>query len=84
MLGKPDLHKMTLGSRNPKPCRAAIEVHPALYDANTLLTPSDEQCYVWETEESKALAADGRAKMLEKPETVKPVDYTSLNQSYFV
>ncbi|GKF41429.1 hypothetical protein Tco_0124771, partial [Tanacetum coccineum] len=70
-----DLHKTTLGSKNPKHSHIARDSHPALYVANVLLTPSDEKASIWETKESKALAAEGRAKMLEKPGTVKPVDY---------
>nr|GFB35932.1 integrase, catalytic region, zinc finger, CCHC-type, peptidase aspartic, catalytic [Tanacetum cinerariifolium] len=84
MLGINDLHKTALGRKNPKPSSVALYSHPALYDANVLFTPSDDKLIIWETEESKALAAEGRAIMLGKLETVKPVDYTSLNMSYFV
>ena len=84
MLGINDLHKTALGSKNPKPSDIAFNSHPALYDAHVLLTPSDDKAIIWETEETIALGADRRAIMLEKPGTVKPVDYNSLNKSYFV
>nr|GEW38163.1 hypothetical protein [Tanacetum cinerariifolium] len=84
MLGINDLHKTALGRKNPKPSSVALDSHPALYDANVLFTPSDDKLIIWETEESKALAAEGRAIMLGKPGTVKPVKSTSLNMSYFV
>nr|GEU69677.1 hypothetical protein [Tanacetum cinerariifolium] len=59
-----------------------IESHPAIYDGNRLLDPTHVPSSVWETEETIALGAESRAKMFEKPRTVKPINYDVLNNSY--
>nr|GEU28943.1 hypothetical protein [Tanacetum cinerariifolium] len=77
-----DLHKTALGSSNPKYGNIARESHPAIYDRNRLLGPTHVPNFVWETEEKIALGAESRAKMFEKPGTVKLINYDVLNNSY--
>nr|GEV35951.1 hypothetical protein [Tanacetum cinerariifolium] len=77
-----DLPKTALGSSNPKYGNIARESHPAIYDGNRLLDPTHIPSSVWETEETIALGAESRAKMFEKPRTVKPINYDVLNNSY--
>nr|GEW27487.1 hypothetical protein [Tanacetum cinerariifolium] len=77
-----DLHKTALGSSNPKYGNIARESHPAIYDGNRLLDPTHVPSFVWETEETIALGAESRARMFEKPGTVKPINYDVLNNSY--
>nr|GEV10730.1 hypothetical protein [Tanacetum cinerariifolium] len=77
-----NLHKTALGSSNPKSGNIARESHPAIYDGNRLLDPTYVPSCVWETEETIALGAKSRAKMFEKPGTVKPINYDVLNNSY--
>nr|GEX95250.1 hypothetical protein [Tanacetum cinerariifolium] len=59
-----------------------IESHLAIYDGNRLLDPTHVPSSVWETKETIALGAKSRAKMFEKPGTVKPINYDVLNNSY--
>nr|GEV77683.1 hypothetical protein [Tanacetum cinerariifolium] len=77
-----DLHKTTLGSSNSKYGNIAREPHPAIYDGNRLLDPTHVPSSVWEIEETIALGAESKAKMFEKPGTVKPINYDVLNNSY--
>nr|GEW70787.1 hypothetical protein [Tanacetum cinerariifolium] len=77
-----DLHKTALGSSNPKYGNIARESHPTIYDGNRLLDPIHVPSSVWETKEITALGAKSRAKMFEKPGTVKPINYDVLNNSY--
>nr|GEV45496.1 hypothetical protein [Tanacetum cinerariifolium] len=77
-----DLHKTALGSSNPKYGNIARESHTAIYDGNRLVDPTYVPSSVWETEETIALGAESRAKMFEKPGTVKPINYDVLNNSY--
>nr|GEV16964.1 hypothetical protein [Tanacetum cinerariifolium] len=67
---------------NPKYGNIARESHPAIYDGNRLLDPTHVPSFVWETKETIALGAESRAKMFEKPGTVKPINYDVLNNSY--
>nr|GEZ51532.1 hypothetical protein [Tanacetum cinerariifolium] len=77
-----DLQKTALGSSNPKYGNIAQESHPAIYDGNRLLDPTYVPSSIWETEETIALGAKSKAKMFEKPGTVKPINYDVLNNSY--
>nr|GEU43492.1 hypothetical protein [Tanacetum cinerariifolium] len=77
-----DMHKTTLGSSNSKYGNIARESHPAIYDGNRLLDPTHVPSSIWEIEEIIALGAESRAKMFEKPGTVKPINYDVLNNSY--
>nr|GEW76073.1 hypothetical protein [Tanacetum cinerariifolium] len=77
-----DLHKTALGSSNLKYGNIARESHPAIYDGNRLLEPTHVPSSVWEIEETIALGVESRAKMFEKPGTVKPINYDVLNNSY--
>nr|GEZ03469.1 hypothetical protein [Tanacetum cinerariifolium] len=77
-----DLHKTALGSSNSKYGNIARESHLAIYDGNRLLDPTHVPSSVWETKETIALGAKSRAKMFEKPGTVKPINYDVLNNSY--
>nr|GEX01949.1 retrovirus-related Pol polyprotein from transposon TNT 1-94 [Tanacetum cinerariifolium] len=77
-----DMHKTALGSSNPKYSNIGRESHPAIYDGNRLLDPTHVPSSVWETEETIALGAKSRAKMFEKPGTVKLINYDVLNNSY--
>nr|GEU59097.1 hypothetical protein [Tanacetum cinerariifolium] len=47
-----------------------------------LLDPTHVPSSIWETEETIALGVESRAKMFEKPRTVKPINYDVLNNSY--
>nr|GEY56092.1 putative ribonuclease H-like domain-containing protein [Tanacetum cinerariifolium] len=71
-----------LVSSNPKYGNIARESHLSLYDSNRLLDPTHVPSFVWETKETIALGAKSRAKMFEKPGTVKPINYDVLNNSY--
>nr|GEY10371.1 integrase, catalytic region, zinc finger, CCHC-type, peptidase aspartic, catalytic [Tanacetum cinerariifolium] len=77
-----DLHKTALGSSNSRYGNIDLESHPAIYDSNRLLDPTHVPISIWETEETIALGAESRAKMFEKPGTVKPINYDVLNNSY--
>nr|GFB48237.1 hypothetical protein [Tanacetum cinerariifolium] len=74
-----DLHKTALGSSNMKYGNIARESHAAIYDGNRLLDPTYVPSFVLETEEIITLGAESRAKMFEKPGTVKPINYDVLN-----
>ena len=77
-----DLHKTALGRCNPRPNLHARKISPSIYDANVLLYPDHEQLSVWQTKETLALDHESRAKMLENPGLVPPVDYKALNKLY--
>nr|GEU62421.1 copia protein [Tanacetum cinerariifolium] len=73
---------VSLDSSNLKYGNTARESHPAIYDGNKLLDHTHVLNSEWETEETIDLGAKGRAKMFEKPGTVKPINYDVLNNSY--
>nr|GFA83524.1 hypothetical protein [Tanacetum cinerariifolium] len=72
----------TSSSKINEYCNIARESHPDIYDGNRLLDPTHVPSSVWETEERTALGAKSRAKMFEKPGTVKPINYDVLNNLY--
>ena len=55
---------------------------PSIYDANVLLHPDHEKLSVCQSKETLALDHESRAKMLENPGLVPPVDYKALNKLY--
>ncbi|GJR97441.1 hypothetical protein Tco_0269615 [Tanacetum coccineum] len=81
-----DLHKDTLGTRNPGLGYMAKRAQPVLYDADTLLHPTHHPVSIWDSEEVLVHQVVSMKKMNEKPGHVRPANgfYDKLNALKFV
>ncbi|GJZ95264.1 hypothetical protein Tco_0667467 [Tanacetum coccineum] len=81
-----DLHKDTLGTRNPGLGYMAKRAQPVLYDADTLLHPTHHPVSIWDSEEVLVHQVVSMKKMSEKPGHVRPANgfYDKLNALKFV
>nr|GEZ02192.1 hypothetical protein [Tanacetum cinerariifolium] len=59
-----------------------LEEIVCLQKANRTTRPTHVPSSVWETEETIALGAESRAKMFEKPGTVKPINYDAVETQF--
>lgn len=62
-----DLHKLSLGRKNPLYGRQAQLAQPAMYNGHTLLHPDNTPAFVPDSDVTLAQVEANRAKMSEKP-----------------
>ncbi|GJY60361.1 hypothetical protein Tco_0461018 [Tanacetum coccineum] len=77
-----DLHKTALGSSNPWNLKQAKLSRPTLYDGHALLNTTHSPVRVNDSEDALVQAEVSRAKMSERPGTIKPINYAELNALY--
>ncbi|GJX67230.1 hypothetical protein Tco_0302957 [Tanacetum coccineum] len=83
-----DLHKSTLGHRNPMYLKSAQLCRPALYFGDIIVGPVHTPFRVYDSEETLVQAKVSRTKMLERMKdpwckvSSKPINYAKLNSLY--
>ncbi|GJR36543.1 integrase, catalytic region, zinc finger, CCHC-type containing protein [Tanacetum coccineum] len=77
-----DLHKTALGRSNPWNLKQAKLSQPTLYDGHALLNTTHSPVRVNDSEDALVHAEVSRAKMSDRPGTIKPINYAELNALY--